>query len=174
MGGESSSLRRLILFRQSPDCTANSSYATNLHTCLRGPFSDYIRSANENLRPLNAEISDFWPEVLQWYTNSTHHRSWGQPVSDSEQNGNDLDRLVSERPAELFLDLQCSIRPVYPHPKDVVAFERDWTPWVPTQDEVEPFTKPGETRKPTGEPSAKKMKTNRAKAGAMDELLEGF
>ncbi|GAB1728444.1 hypothetical protein NU195Hw_Modified_91t1 [Hortaea werneckii] len=83
-------------------------------------------------------------------------------------------RLVSERPAELFLDLQCSIRPVYPHPKDVVAFERDWTPWVPTQDEVEPFTKPGETRKPTGEPSAKKMKTNRAKAGAMDELLEGF
>ncbi|KAI7708187.1 hypothetical protein D0864_00301 [Hortaea werneckii] len=140
----------------------------------RGQFSDYMRSANGNLRPLNTEILGFWSDVLQCYTDSTHHRSWGQPVSDSEQHGNDPDRLMSERPDELFLDLQCSTGPVYPSPKDVVAFERDWTPWVPTQSEVEPLMKPGKTRKPFGEPLAKKMKTNMAKAGAMDELLGGF
>ncbi|KAI6909053.1 hypothetical protein KC318_g6214 [Hortaea werneckii] len=83
-------------------------------------------------------------------------------------------RLIPERPAELFLEVQSKTRPVHPPLKNVVAFERDWTPWVPTQSEVEPLMKPGETVKPTGEPSAKKMKTNRAKAGAMNELLGGF
>ncbi|KAI7184606.1 hypothetical protein KC352_g22716, partial [Hortaea werneckii] len=140
----------------------------------RGRFSDYIRAANGNLRPLNAEMSDFWPEILQWYTESAYHRSWGQPVSNSDQYSNDQDRLTSECPAELFLDVQSTTRPVYPFPKDVVAFERDWTPWVPTQSEVEPLMKPGEMRKPSGEPSAKKMKLNSTKAGAMDELLGGF
>ncbi|GAB1736305.1 hypothetical protein NU219Hw_g6972t1 [Hortaea werneckii] len=83
-------------------------------------------------------------------------------------------RLTSERPAELFLEVPSTTTPVNSPPKNVVAFERDWTPWVPTRGEVEPLMKPGEMRKPTGEPSAKKMKTNRAKAGAMDELLGGF
>ncbi|KAI7482413.1 hypothetical protein KC351_g5755 [Hortaea werneckii] len=140
----------------------------------RGRFSDYIRAANGNLRPLNAEMSDFWPEILQWYTESACHRSWGQPVSNSDQYSSDPDSLTPESPAELFLDVHRTTRPVYPHPKDVVAFERDWTPWVPTQSEVEPLMKPGEMRKPSGEPSAKKMKLNSTKAGAMDELLGGF
>ncbi|KAI7486697.1 hypothetical protein KC351_g3137 [Hortaea werneckii] len=141
----------------------------------RGRFSDYIRSAKETLRPLNTNVSEFWPEVLQWYADSTHHRSWSQPASDCEKHlSNDPGRLMPERPAELFLELQCNIRPGYRPPKYVVAFERDWTPWVPTQSEVEPLMKPGETRTPTGAPLAKKMKMNRTKAGAMDELLGGF
>ncbi|KAI7534347.1 hypothetical protein KC331_g12614 [Hortaea werneckii] len=140
----------------------------------RGQFSDYIRSARGDLRPLSTDVSDFWPEILQWYTDSTHHRSWGQPESDIEHHDNDPDRLIPERPAELFLEVQSEARPVHPPLKNVVAFERDWTPWVPTQGEVEPLMKPGEMRKPTGEPSAKKMKTNGAKAGAMEELLGDF
>ncbi|KAI7709023.1 hypothetical protein KC353_g10647, partial [Hortaea werneckii] len=140
----------------------------------RGRFSDYIRSARGELRPLSTDVSDFWPEILQWYTDSTHHRSWGKPESDPEHHDNDPDRLISERPAELFLEVQSKSRPVHPPLKNVVAFERDWTPWVPTQGEVEPLMKPGEMRKPTGEPSAKKMKTNTGKADAMDELLGGF
>ena len=126
------------------------------------------------MRPLSTDVSDFWPEILQWYTDSTHHRSWGQPESDIEHHDNDPDRLIPERPAELFLEVQSEARPVHPPLKNVVAFERDWTPWVPTQGEVEPLMKPGEMRKPTGEPSAKKMKTNGAKAGAMEELLGDF
>jgi len=140
----------------------------------RGQFSDYIRSANGDLRPLHAELSGLWREALQWYSDGTQHPRWGQPVSDSEQHSNDPDRLTSERPAELFLDVQSTARPVYPPPKDVVAFERDWTPWVPTQSEFEPLMKPGEMRNPAGEPSAKKMKLNSGKAGAMDDLLGSF
>ncbi|KAI6801226.1 hypothetical protein KC361_g1909 [Hortaea werneckii] len=142
----------------------------------RGRFSDYIRSAKETLRPLNTDISEFWPEVLQWYADSIHHPSWSQTASDCEQRlSNDPGRLIPpERPAELFLELQCNTRPGYRPPKDVVAFERNWTPWVPTQSEVEPLMKPGERRKPTEAPSAKKMKMNRTKAGAIDELLGGF
>lgn len=125
------------------------------------------------MRPLSTDVSDFWPEILQWYTDSIHHRSRAQPESDLEHHDSDPDRLTSERPAELFLEVPSTTRPVNSPPKNVVAFEHDWTPWVPTQGEVEPLMKRGEMRKPTGEPLAKKMKTNRAKAGAMDELLGG-